>query len=312
MNGAAADLRFALTAIYSRNETTAKIFLEKHGVADVLIFTDFAAFAASDSFDAAYVSSPNLLHCRQSVDLMRCGKHVLCEKPMATNLAEVARMVRTAHENKVVLMEAVKTTLLPNFIAIRDALPRIGRIRRYFAQYCQYSSRYDKLKEGVVMNAFDPEMAGGALLDLGVYCLYPMVVLFGKPQSVISTGLLLHTGVDGQGSIIARYDGFDGVCIYSKIADSTLPSEIQGEMGSIVIERINTFERITLHLRDGRVEDISQQTISENMYYELSHFISCVEQGRESETNSMQNSLIVTELMDRVRATIGVRYPGDS
>lgn len=311
INGAKHDPRFVLGAIYSRSRETAQNFLKKHQISEAEIFTDFAAFSVSNCFDAAYISSPNILHHSQAVQLMANGKHVLCEKPMGTNLRETEFMTQAAADNGVILMEAVKTTLLPNFGAVRNALPRIGIIRRYFSQYCQYSSRYDALKSGTVMNAFDASMAGGALLDLGIYCLYPMVVLFGKPKSVTSQGMLLHTGVDGQGTIIAQYDGFDAVSLYSKISDSTLPTEIQGELGSIVIEKINTFSKVLIHFRNGAIEDISQSTNSDNMYYEIAHFINRIELGLCSPINSPQTSLCVAELMSNVRSGIGVCYPND-
>ncbi len=93
-------------------------------------------------------------------------------------------MIAAAKENHVLLMEALKSTLLPNFQAIREHLHKIGPVRRYFAGYCQYSSRYDAYKQGTVLNAFNPVFSNGSLMDLGVYCIYPMAVLFGKPEQI--------------------------------------------------------------------------------------------------------------------------------
>lgn len=323
MAGASHDPRFALTAVYSRREETARQFIDKcrtlYGpkIGNIEIFTDMASFVASDSYDAAYVASPNLLHHSQTISLIHSGKHVLCEKPMGTNLAQTREMAEAAISGRVVLMEALKTTLMPNFAAVRDNLDRIGTIRRYFSQYCQYSSRYDKLKEGVVLNAFDPRMAGGALLDLGIYCIYPLVALLGRPLTVLSDGLLLDSGVDGQGSLICGYDGFDAVIMYSKISDSALPSEIQGELGSIVIERINNFPSVKICWRDGRQEDISRPTCEDNMYHEVAEFLDLVERSRmsganeQSAVNSLQTTLWVAELMEGVRKRAGVKYPSD-
>lgn len=78
---------------------------------------------------------------------------MLCEKPLAVNATEVARMIQAAKDHNALLMEAMKSTLLPNFKVIQDNLHKIGPIRRYFASFCQYSSRYDKYKEGIVLNA---------------------------------------------------------------------------------------------------------------------------------------------------------------
>lgn len=315
--GALHSDKFALSAIYSRKQETAQIFLDKHEITGVEIFTDFSEFASSDSYQAAYVASPNTLHHPQSIALMKNGKHVLCEKPIATTLHEAQEMAETAIDNKIVLMEAVKTTMLPNYHAVVDNLHKIGRIRRYTASYCQYSSRYDSLKQGIMLNAFDPQMAGGALLDIGIYCIYPMITLFGTPKSYLSSGEQLSTGVDGYGSAIFNYDGFDAVALYSKIADSQMPTEIQGEEGTIIIEKINTFAKVTLRLMDGSIEDLSRPTIPQDMYYEVQEFISLVErngqsgQNEQSTINSLQTSLIVTELMEGIRKKIGVEYPAD-
>ena len=96
-------------------------------------------------------------------------------------------------------MEAMKTTLLPNFQVIKENIHRIGKVRRYFTSFCKYSSRYDKYKNGEILNAFKPELSNGALMDIGVYCIEPIINLFGKPKSIKANGFMLESGVDGQG-----------------------------------------------------------------------------------------------------------------
>ena len=150
---------------------------------------------------------------------MENGKHVLCEKPMASNTKEISEMMKVANEHSVVLMEALKTTLVPNFLAIKENLHKIGQVRRYFSSYCQYSSRYDKYKEGIVLNAFNPAFSNGALMDSGIHCLYPAVTLFGEPKQVQATSHMLESGVDGEGSILLTYDEMDAVIMYSKISN---------------------------------------------------------------------------------------------
>lgn len=103
---------------------------------------------------------------------------------MASNTAEVKEMITAAKENEVLLMEALKTTFLPNFKVVQENLHKLGKIRRAFVSYCQYSSRYDAYKEGTVLNAFKPELSNGALMDIGVYCLYPMVLLLENQRKL--------------------------------------------------------------------------------------------------------------------------------
>lgn len=207
--------------------------------------------AASDAIDAVYIATPNCMHAAQAVCCMERGKHVLCEKPMASNAREVRTMIEASRRNGVALMEAVKTTLTPNFMALREALPKAGTLRRYFSAFCQYSSRYDKFKEGVVLNAFRPELSNGAMMDIGIYTIYPMVVLFGRPRRISASGILLSSGVDAQGTVDFDYGEMNATVLYSKIANSSLPTEIQGEAGNLTLDRINRIGRVVWQPRPG-------------------------------------------------------------
>jgi predicted dehydrogenase len=301
---------FALTAVYSRTEEKAKEFAAKVGAERT--FTSLEEMAKSDEIDAVYIASPNSFHAEQAILLMNHGKHVLCEKPLASNTAEVQSMIEAAKQNGVVLMEAMKTTLLPNFQAIRNHIHKIGKVRRYFASYCQYSSRYDAYKQGIVLNAFNPAFSNGALMDIGIYCLYPMVVLFGKPLNIKANSVMLESGVDGEGSIILDYGDMDAVVMYSKITNSYIPAEIQGEEGSIILDTIHTPQKVEIRYRDGRIEDITEAQPHHPMYYEAKEFIELIQKGkRESEINSHHHSLTTMEIMEEARKQTGIVFPAD-
>jgi len=310
ISGGRLDERFELTAVYSRAQETADAFAAKHGIPHT--FTSLEAMASSPLIDAVYVASPNYLHSEQSIFCMDHGKHVLCEKAFASNSREAAGMIAAARRNRVALMEAMKPTLTPNFFAARDALSRIGVVRKYFSCYCQYSSRYDKFREGVVLNAFQPELSNGALLDIGVYTIYPMVVLFGRPQTIKAAGFKLSSGVDGAGSVVFSYPTMDAAVIYSKIANSSLPTEIQGEDGNIELNRINIISKVNLRLRNGQNECITRPSLENEYFYEIKEFIDIVQSGRQESTiNSWENSLATMEIMDEIRRQLGVVYPAD-
>ncbi|SHI95250.1 Predicted dehydrogenase [Clostridium amylolyticum] len=310
LSGAKEVKEFELTAVYSRSLDKAKEFSEKYGVKNT--FTNLEEMAKSDLIDAVYIASPNALHSSQAILFLNHKKNVLSEKAFASNGKEAKEMIEAAKNNGVLLMEAMKTTILPNFKVIKENLHKIGKVRRYFGSYCQYSSRYDKYKEGIVLNAFNPELSNGALMDIGVYCIYPMVALFGKPKEVKANALMLDSGVDGEGSALFKYEDMDGVVMYSKICDSYLPSEIQGESGSIIIEKINSFNSIKIKYKNGKEEDISLQQHDEDMCYELQEFIDLIkEEKTESEINTFDTSLSVMEIMDEVRRQIGLVFPAD-
>jgi scyllo-inositol 2-dehydrogenase (NADP+) len=302
---------FSLNAVYSRSAEKAQEFAGKYGGVQTT-FTDLETMAKSDDIDAVYIASPNSLHAKQAILFLENKKHVLCEKPIASNTYEVQEIFDAARRNGVLVMEAMKSTFLPNFKSVADNLPKIGKVRRYFANYCQYSSRYDAYKEGNVLNAFKPDFSNGALMDIGIYCLYPLIVLFGKPNKIQASGFMLGSGVDGQGSIVLTYDDMEAVVMYSKITESTMPSEIQGEAGSILIDRISTQENVKIQYRDGSVEDISRDQVSNGMYYEADEFIRLIKEGKtESALNSFEKSRTVMEVIDEARRQIGVIYPAD-
>lgn len=308
--GGRQDERFDLSAVYSRTQETANAFAVRHKIP--YTFTSLEAMVASPLIDAVYVASPNAFHAAQSILCMKHGKHVLCEKAFASNAREAREMIAVARSNKVALMEAMKPTLTPNFLAARNAMDKIGAVRRYFSCYCQYSSRYDKFREGLVLNAFQPELSNGALPDIGVYTIYPMAVLFGRPQSIKAAGWKLSSGVDGEGSVVFMYPTMDAAVLYSKIANSSLPTEIQGEDGNIVFDRINIISDVNLRFRDGRQETLSCLTEHNEYYYEVKEFIDVVQSGRQqSDINSWENSLITLEIMDEIRRQLGVVYPAD-
>jgi Predicted dehydrogenases and related proteins len=304
------DEHFRLTAVYSRTEEKAREFGAKYGVDRT--FTDAVEMAASGEIDAVYIASPNSLHAEHAITAMNHGVHVLCEKPIASNSRELAEMIETAKRNNVLLMEAVKSTVMPGFRAAADNIGRIGKVRRYFASFCQYSSRYDAYKQGTVLNAFKPELSNGSLMDIGIYCIYPAVALFGRPKAVKAAGVMLESGVDGEGSLLLQYDDLDCVLMYSKITHSSLPTEIQGEDASIVIDKISTPTKVELVYRDGRTEDLTRPTVEHSMYYEAAEFIRLIREGRtESPINSREVSAIAMDIMDEARRQLGLRFPAD-
>lgn len=317
--GARQDARFELTAVCSRSEISGREFARKYGIP--YVFTSIEEMAGSSCLDAVYIASPNFMHASQSIICMKQGKHVLCEKPLASNAAEASVMIEISKRYGVTLMEAMKPTLTPNFGIVREHLKQLGRVRRYFASFCQYSSRYDQLKEGIVLNAFKPELSNGATMDLGVYTIYPLVVLFGRPLSVQACGERLVTGTDGQAAVHLIYEGMSATVLYSKISDSYLPSEIQGENGTLILDKIQKISEV-IFIPHGPAtsgkssypprQNLSVDTDKDEYYYEVAEFISLIQNGKlESDINSHLHSLITLEITDEIRRQLGVLFLAD-
>jgi predicted dehydrogenase len=301
---------FHVQAVYSRTMERAKEYAGKYGIEDC--YDSLEDLAAADNVDAVYVASPNALHASQSIMMLNAGKHVLCEKTIASNKKELEQMLEAAKSHGVIVLEAMRPVFDPGFQAIQDNLKKLGTIRRATFQYCQYSRRYDHYKEGIIENAFKPELSNGALMDIGVYCVHPMVKLFGNPDQILASGYKLSTGAEAMGTIIARYgDDMQAELMYSKITDSILPSQIQGEEGSMIIEEIPDTVTIKIRTRKEKEwEEIHIDKKSNNMYYEIKEFIRLVQNGESAEEHN-QYSLWELEVMDEARRQMGIVFPAD-
>jgi predicted dehydrogenase len=300
--------KMKLTAIYSRKLEQAQTFGVNYPVEH--FFDSLEALAQSDVIDAVYIASPNSLHFPQSLLFLSHKKHVICEKPLASNLREVEKLVACARENQVVLFEAFKSAHLPNFLVLQQALPKIGRLRKAFLNYCQYSSRYPRYLAGENPNTFNPQFSNGSIMDIGYYCVASAVALFGAPKAVMASASLLDTGVDAHGSVCLNYDDFDVMISHSKISNSAIPSEIQGEDGSLVIEKISEAQDVVLIPRGESSQVLTQPQHINTMLYEAQVFTDLVEK-QQVEHAGLENSLIVARLLTEIRRQTGVIFPAD-
>ncbi|WMT14179.1 Gfo/Idh/MocA family protein [Serratia fonticola] len=300
--------KMRLTAIYSRKLEQARAFGTNYPVEH--FFDSLEALAQSDVIDAVYIASPNSLHCQQSLLFLSHKKHVICEKPLASNLREVEQLVACAREHQVVLFEAFKSAHLPNFLILQQALPKIGKLRKAFINYCQYSSRYPRYLAGENPNTFNPHFSNGSIMDIGYYCVASTVALFGAPQSVLASATLLDTGVDAHGSVCLNYGDFDVVISHSKVSNSDIPSEIQGEEGTLVIEKISEAQGVVLTPRGENSQVLTQPQHINTMLYEAQVFAELVEK-QQVEHEGLENSLIVASLLTEIRRQTGVVFPAD-
>ena len=301
---------FEAVAVCSRSAVSGREFADRLGISRV--HTSLAEVAADPDVDAVYIASPNSLHADQSVALLRAGKHVLTEKPAGASAREIGEMAAAALGADRIVMEAYTSPWEPNVEAIRDALPQVGTLRRVVLAKDQYSSRYDKLKAGELPNAFNPAFASGSLMDLGFYEAALSVLLFGEPVWVRATGMVLPSGVDGQGTMLLGYAGFEVACLHSKIAPGGVGSAITGEAGVVHFDDCSVPTRVRLDLRDGTGRDLTREQSEHHMRYEVEHFLECVRAGRSSPTWPLSNSLAVARILDEARAQVGVRFPRDA
>lgn len=299
--------QLTLSAVYSRKLATAQAFARKFAV--TTCFDDLQALSRAADIQAVYIASPNSLHFEQSLLMLTQGKHVICEKPLASNAQQVALLYQAAVANNVILFEAYKTPYLPNFQQVKNNIAKLGKLRKAHIHYCQYSSRYQKYLQGDNPNTFNPAFSNGSIMDIGYYCIAFTVELFGKPQKIQADALLLDSGVDGCGTVLLNYGDFSVTIDHSKISNSVLPSEIQGELGSLVIEKISLCEKIYLY--QPQMRDLTLPQADNSMSYEAAFFARQITQGKMDEKSvlrSKQTAQVITE----IRKLTGVTFPADN
>ena len=338
-----ANPRAAYVGTLSRNAASAEAFTRDHGGTHP--FTSLDELAASPDVDAIYTGSPNALHSEQALACIASGKHVLVEKAFCSNRTEATRVFDAAEAANVVALEAMRPVHDPAFWALRDALPQLGRLRRATLRFGKYSSRYDEILAGRRTNIFDCAMASGALMDIGVYTVEPMIALFGMPDRTTCAAALLgeetrvitNGAIDGAGVITASYSGMVATAQYSKVTNDLAPSQFEGELGTLTVDAISTPSQARVDLRaskggdtvgysgiDTAARELELPHVSNTMAYELDDFIAAVEAAQagtpapEAAAGSFGTvgyfrdlTLNTMALMDEARRQTGIVFPAD-
>lgn len=295
-------------AAYSRDIKKGEAFAGK--ATDVRIYDSLEMLAVSDEVDAVYVASPTSCHAKQAIMMLLAGKHVLCEKPIASNYQEWKAMQAAAKTSGTVLLEAMRPLFTPGYQAILKSLHKIGTVRRAEFSFCKYSSRYDDFKNDIIENAFRPEFSNGALMDIGVYCVETMVGILGAPETLQAKSVMLPNSIDGTGTILAGYKEALATVGYSKISTSDRGCEIQGEKGTITYEGITAPSNVQIIYNDGSVESLFKQLEIFDMVYEVQAFVDMI-QGKESVEKYHAITTESMRIMDKVRASCGIVFPAD-
>lgn len=288
---------------FSRDAERARAFTKSHGGTHA--FTSLEELASSPEVDAVYVASPNACHLDQALALASANKHLLVEKPLCANRYDAQRLFAAAELHGVVVMEAMRPLHDPAWRAVAAALPSVGELRRASLRFGRHSSRFDDLKAGRHTNIFDARMASGALMDMGIYTVEPMVALFGMPERIVAAAVLVAekgnhlTGgaIDGAGSALCIYgddSGTPGLVVelaYSKITTDLLLSQIEGDLGTVTIDSVSIPQGASV-LHRGRAvrgdaraiatsvgdthERLDVRPCPNSMVYELADFVRLV------------------------------------
>ncbi|RBP48280.1 Gfo/Idh/MocA family protein [Arenicella xantha] len=302
-----------LHSVASRDPERAAAFAKTHGFKHVA--SDYTALLADPEVDAIYIASPHRFHAEQSIQCLNAGKAVLCEKPMTVNVADAKRVLQAAKDNKQFYMEAVWTRFMPVYQAIRSWIDQglIGEVETVQASF-GFAKEFDASHR-----LYDPELAGGALLDLGIYPItLAQVALQDAPIDIKASASLGQTGVDERTGMVLQYPSGAIATLNATVrANTSYDAWIFGSKGSIHIPRFWFAESATVY-SPSNIEFDNPQV------HEFPHRINgyegeieevhrCLAAGQlESPLLPWQESLTVMSIMDDVRRQIGLKYPFES
>lgn len=276
------------------------------------VFISYDEMLNSEDIDTVYLGIPNDIHYEYAMKAMQNGKNVISEKPFTSNSYELEKLIEYAKKNKIFLLEAITTAHLPNVKKIKDMLPQLGNIRIVIANFSQYSSRYDDFKKGVIKPAFDWKKSGGALMDLNIYNIHLMAILFGLPNKV-KYSANISQNIDTSGIISLEYDSLIATLIGAKDCSAPISISIQGDEGYIHANTpagiIDEFEFVK---NSGEREVVSLNKSRHRMYHEFIDFERVIrEKDFEERDRLLDESLITMKIATLARESAGIKFPSD-
>ncbi len=294
-------------AVASRDLARAKNFALEHRIQNA--YGSYEELASDPAIDIIYIATPHSHHAEHAKLCIEHGKAVLCEKAFAKNAAEAKSVLDFAKEKNVLVTEAIWTRYMPSRKLIDEILVSsiIGKITSLSANL-HYNIYH---KERLV----NPALAGGALLDVGIYTLNFALMHFGAEiERVESSAALTETGVDGTNSITLYYpDGRTAFLNSGMFSRSDRKGIFFGERGYIVVENINNPNSICVFdERDNLVKKVEVPPQISGYEYEVEETVAALS-AKKIECDSMphRETLRVMEIMDSLRKSWGVKFPGE-
>jgi predicted dehydrogenase len=296
-----------VTAVGSRSAGRAGAFAHEFGIESA--HGDYESLVADPDVDVVYIATPHSQHLENALLAIAAGKHVLVEKPLTRNANEARELIAAARAAGLFLMEAMWTNFLPHIIELKSVLDRgeIGDVVGLAADHGQM------LNFGPAHRLMNPDLAGGAILDLGVYPISFAHLVLGQPEAITAVGELTETAVDGHASITLSYGSGSYALLDTTLwAATPCLAWIAGDQGRVVVER-QFYQPTQFHISrldgttwsfDGRVAGGFQFQIAE-----VARRIAVGE--AQSPLRTWHATLEVMEIMDTARGQLGVVYPGE-
>jgi Predicted dehydrogenases and related proteins len=284
-------------AIAARSLERANAFKEKHGFTKA--FGSYEEMLADPYLDAVYISTTNNLHCEHTIMCLEAGKAVLCEKPFASDLDQVRKMVAKAKEKRIFLIEALWSRFVPSMIEFKNQV-EAGNIGKPLLLQCNFGfiSPFDPYKR-----IYDPELGGGSIPDIGIYPIFVSLFLFGKPTHIQVMSVPAPTGTDWTTAILFKHPGKE-ISMLSSSFEMVSDNEarVYGDSGNLKLHRMfHTQTKLSLDQNKGKEIEIPVESTGNGYNYEAAEVMRCLDEGLlESPELPWSFSLDLMEVLDEV------------
>lgn len=316
METAKKDNRVRLYAVGSRDKARAEEFANKWGFGKA--YGSYEELLADPEVDAVYISNPHAFHYESTLACLKAGKHVLCEKPAGCNIGQLNEMIETAQKNNLFFMEAMWSAFNPCIKEVCEFVKNggIGELKHIESRFC------NRLPYDPKGRLWVPELAGGALLDLGIYNIFISTVVNGyNPIKNMISNVKMYKNIDAWEDVSMSFENgvtanFQCACDRTAGTD-THDAIIFGSEGFITMENFFFAQKAEVHKfknpwgNDNELSQVIEQKFDVNGYeYEMIHATDCILNGKtESNVHTFERSRELCTIMDSLRKDWGMVYP---
>ncbi|MDF2568536.1 MAG: dehydrogenase [Sporomusa sp.] len=295
-----------ILAVASRSPETAKQFAASYNIPKA--YGNYLDLVRDPEIDVIYIATPHSFHYENAKLCLENGKNVLCEKSFTVNAAQASALIQLAKEKHLFIMEAFWTKFLPAYQLLNKEITAgvIGEITHFRAQYgfAPTGARY--------VRKFDPALAGGTLLDIGVYAIGVATMLLGyNPKHLYSSAIIGEYGTDTFNSIMLEYENKATAHLITTIGSVIEPQAVlYGSKGHILLPNFSALQEFTVTNGDGSCYTVECPFEINGFEYQIRETETCLKSKKlESPLMTHQNSLAVMQLMDKARSDWGLAFP---
>ena len=297
-----------LVAVASRTSDSAEKFGQQYNVPKR--HASYEALVNDPEVDVIYIATPHPMHAENALLCLNAGKHVLCEKPFTMNRREAAKVIALAREKKLFLMEAMWSRFAPLLVEAKSIVDSgtIGTVLKIDSDL-SFAAGF-----GPEHRLYNPDLGGGALLDLGIYPLSLSSFFLGPVTAVVAMGELGDTGVDEQTAFLLQHEGGGmSTCACSLRMDTPCEMTLSGTLGNLRIHgRFHQSTSLTVTLADGSTRSVQKSPLGNGYAHEAMEVMRCLRAGlTESPVMPLDETLALMGVLDTVRSQIGLSYAAD-